>query len=570
VPPIQISIESSQQLVLFLSTIGVISSSDAKTIITSSEESNQDAIEALIHTGLVDELQICNAISSTYGFETAHIKSEADVDHEIFDLLPFNFILRNRILPFREGDSGEIHLAISDNTTINLISSVKTIINKNIKAVVIPLSDMDSILSSFEASKPPALRVINDDPLDIMLIEENDFEASSSTVIDFVDSMITEAVNIGVSDIHIEIFKNFARLRYRLDGVLTVVEDVSEELFEFYAAITTRIKVLAFLDIAERRLPQDGGMSLEMKGRNVDFRVSVLPTGFGERVVLRILDRSAISLSIEKLCLADADEQALIHAVESPQGLVLVTGPTGSGKSTTLYAILDRINQVGVNVLTAEDPVEYSIDGVGQVQIKEKIGLTFSAALRSFLRQDPEVIMIGEIRDKETVDIVVKSALTGHLVLSTLHTNDSVSSISRLLDMGVAPYLVSSALTLVVAQRLVRVVCPDCKTKDISVTINQLQGIGFSKDEASTVTPYNGEGCLSCNGLGVKGRRGLYEVLRITNNIKEGILLNKTTIELLRMAQSKDGFKTIQEIGREMLVNGELSVAEYQRVIMNF
>jgi type IV pilus assembly protein PilB len=218
--------------------------------------------------------------------------------------------------------------------------------------------------------------------------------------------------------------------------------------------------------------------------------------------------------------------------------------------------------------MTAEDPVEFSIDGVGQVQIKEKIGLTFSAVLRSFLRQDPEVIMIGEIRDKETVDIAVKSALTGHLVLSTLHTNDSVSSISRLLNMGVPPYLVSSALTLVVAQRLVRVVCPDCKAKDSSVAIGELQGIGFSKDEASTVTLYNGEGCSSCNGLGVKGRRGLYEVLRITNNIKEGILLNKTTIELLEIARSKDGFKTMQEIGRDMLVSGELSFAEYQRIIM--
>ncbi len=566
-PPIQISIESSQQLVLFLSTIGVISSSDAKTIITSSEESNQDAIEALIHTGLVDELQICNAISSTYGFETAHVKSEADVDHDVFDLLPFNFILRNRILPFRQGDDGEIHLAISDNTTINAISSVKTIINKNIKAVVIPLSEMDAILASFEALNTPAIKVINDD-LDPLLIEEDDSEASSSTVINFVDAMITEAVNLGVSDIHIEMFKTFARLRYRLDGVLSVVEESSEELFEYYAAVTTRIKIMTSLDIAERRLPQDGSMSLEMKGRNVDFRVSVLPTGFGERVVLRILDRSAISLTIEKLCLAEADEQALIRAVDSPQGLVLVTGPTGSGKSTTLYAVLDRINQVGVNVMTAEDPIEFSIDGVGQVQIKEKIGLTFSAALRSFLRQDPEVIMIGEIRDKETVDIAIKSALTGHLVLSTLHTNDSVSSISRLLNMGVPPYLVSSALTLVVAQRLVRVVCPDCKAKDSSVTIGELQGIGFSKDEASTVTLYNGEGCSSCNGLGVKGRRGLYEVLRITNNIKEAILLNKTTIELLEIAQSKDGFKTMQEIGRDMLVSGELSFAEYQRVIM--
>ncbi len=325
---------------------------------------------------------------------------------------------------------------------------------------------------------------------------------------------------------------------------------------------------MSLLDIAERRLPQDGSMSLEIKGRDVDFRVSILPTGFGERVVLRILDRSSISLTIDKLCLPEADEKALINAVESPQGLVLVTGPTGSGKSTTLYAVLDRINKVGVNIMTAEDPVEYAIDGIGQVQIKENIGLTFSVALRSFLRQDPEVIMVGEIRDKETVDIAVKSALTGHLVLSTLHTNDSVSTISRLLNMGVPTYLVTSAVTLVIAQRLIRLICPDCRTKDLSVTRGQLQVIGFSVDEVSMPALYKGDGCNSCNGTGVKGRRALYEVLRMTNNLKEGIHLNKTTVELLEIAETKDGFRTMQKTGRDMLIEGILSFEEFKRVIM--
>jgi type IV pilus assembly protein PilB len=393
-------------------------------------------------------------------------------------------------------------------------------------------------------------------------------EARSSEVIDFTDKILKKAIKLGVSDVHLEMYKKHARMRYRLDGVLMDQKKDNNFLFDHYAAVVTRIKIMSKLDIAERRLPQDGAMSLQVGDKEVDFRVSVLPTSFGERVVMRILDTSSISLTLETLGFQDEDEQAFKDAVDAPQGMVLVTGPTGSGKSTTLYAALKRVNREDVNILTAEDPVEFTLDGVGQVHIKEDIGLTFSAVLRSFLRQDPEVVMVGEIRDKETVDIAVKAALTGHLVLSTLHTNDAVSTITRLINMGVAPYLITSSLTLVVAQRLARKTCENCKIEDKTATSAKLISIGFTPEESSRLILYHGKGCSKCNKTGYKGRKGIYEVLRVTDNIKQGILEGLTTPELLKVAKEKDNFSTMQEVGRGFLMQGSISLEEYQRVLM--
>ena len=387
-------------------------------------------------------------------------------------------------------------------------------------------------------------------------------------VIDFVDKTLRKAIKLGVSDIHLEVYKKFARMRYRLDGVLMDQASKDKELFDHYAAIVTRIKIMSKLDIAERRLPQDGAISLKVGDHDVDFRVSILPTSFGERVVMRILDTTSISLTLDTLGFLDEDEKAFKNAVDAPQGMVLVTGPTGSGKSTTLYAALKRVNREDINILTAEDPVEFTLDGVGQVHVKEDIGLTFSSALRSFLRQDPEVVMVGEIRDKETVDIAIKAALTGHLVLSTLHTNDAVSTITRLINMGVAPYLLTSSLTLIVAQRLARKICDNCKSEDETATQAKLISIGFTPEESSRIQLYRGKGCSKCNKTGYKGRKGIYEVLSVTDNIKEGILSGLTTPELLSVAKDKDNFSTMQEVGRGMMLQGYISLEEYQRVLM--
>jgi type IV pilus assembly protein PilB len=366
-------------------------------------------------------------------------------------------------------------------------------------------------------------------------------------------------------------------LRYRIDGVLTTQSEklmtgfsVSSEfsfLHKHYAAVTTRVKIMATLDISEKRLPQDGAIVFKTKNTSIDLRISVLPTNNGERVVMRILDKGAISMSIDVLGFDASDLKKVKSAIDAPQGMVLVTGPTGSGKTTTQYAALQRINRDDINILTAEDPIEYNLDGVAQVQVKENIGLTFAATLRSFLRQDPEVILVGEIRDKETVDIAVKAALTGHLVFSTLHTNDSVSTITRLLNMGVEPYLISSSVTLIIAQRLARRICPSCKVVDKSVNEDALRSIGFSIEESTRIKTYKGEGCDECNSRGTKGRRGIYEVLKITDRIQEAILDNVSVLEIEKIAKD-GGLVTMKECAKGHLQEGEISFDEFHRVMI--
>ena len=403
--------------------------------------------------------------------------------------------------------------------------------------------------------------------IDIVKEEVDKFESKSSEVVDFVDKFLKDAIKIGASDVHLEPYKKFARMRYRVDGVLADQHSEEKLLFNRYSAITTRIKIMSELDIAERRLPQDGAITMQLGDKEVDLRVSILPTTFGERVVMRILDRSSISLTIETLGFEKNDEVKIKKAIDAPQGMVLVTGPTGSGKSTTLYAALERVNKEEINILTAEDPVEFGIDGVGQVHVKEDIGLTFSSALRSFLRQDPEIVMVGEIRDQETISIAIKAALTGHLVLSTLHTNDAVGTITRLINMGVEPYMITSALSCVVAQRLSRKTCEYCKEIDKDINEGQLITAGFPVDQVSRINLFHGAGCTKCNNTGYKGRKGIYEVLEVTDNIKQGVLNNLTTPELLKVAQEQDGFLTMQDQGRGMMIDGSITFEEYMRIL---
>jgi len=338
-------------------------------------------------------------------------------------------------------------------------------------------------------------------------------------------------------------------------------------LNENFSALVTRIKILSKLDISERRLPQDGAISFKYKTIESDLRISILPTNNNERVVMRILNKNAGEKKIEQLGFADNDLKIILKAISSSQGMVLVTGPTGSGKTTTLYSILNHINSPKLNILTAEDPVEYEMEGIAQVHVKDDIGYTFAAALRSFLRQDPEVILIGEIRDKDTVDIALKAALTGHLVFSTIHTNDAISTITRLQNMGTPDYLISAALSLVIAQRLIRKICPDCKTVDENTNLKLLNSIGISIEKASRAKIFKGAGCTKCNMTGYKGRMAIYEALDISREIKQAILANVGTLELLTLAK-KNNFRTMQEMGHDLLLSGDLSFAEYQRVLL--
>ena len=557
--------ESARQIASFLVGYGLITDEQLSHANISSSEGGKGLIDTIIEYGFTDEKSIVNALAETYELDYVDLSDEKSIDSSVINILPKKFICENRVIPIR--NKGELlDVVISEPAALNVMASIRLLTDKKINAHITTFSQVDHFLANLNDF---ALIQTEEEKESIVEEEVSQNQARSSVVIDFVDKALKKAIKIGVSDIHLEIYKKSARMRFRLDGVLMDQKNQDKVLFEHYAAIVTRIKIMSKLDIAERRLPQDGAMSLQVGEKEVDFRISILPTSFGERVVMRILDTSSISLTLETLGFQDEDEQAFKDAVDAPQGMVLVTGPTGSGKSTTLYAALGRINKDDINILTAEDPVEFTINGVGQVHIKEDIGLTFSAVLRSFLRQDPEVVMVGEIRDKETVDIAIKAALTGHLVLSTLHTNDAVGTITRLINMGVAPYLVTSSLTLVVAQRLARKVCENCKVEDEFVTQDQLMSVGFTPEEASRTRLFYGKGCSKCNKTGYKGRKGIYEVLRVTDNIKQGILKNLTTPELLKIAKEKDFFSTMQEVGRGFLLEGSISLKEYQRVLMS-
>ncbi|SMO43310.1 type IV pilus assembly protein PilB [Balnearium lithotrophicum] len=389
--------------------------------------------------------------------------------------------------------------------------------------------------------------------------------ASQAPIVKLVNAIILEALKKGASDIHIEPFEKEVRIRYRIDGILHIVAKYSPDIKD---AIVARIKVLSGLDIAEKRLPQDGRMKATFQGRQIDFRVSTVPTVFGEKVVLRILDRGSLKLNLSELGLEDREYKLLMEAIHSPYGMILVTGPTGSGKTTTLYSVLMTINKPEVNIMTVEDPVEYNIYGINQVQVIPEIGLTFARVLRSFLRQDPDIIMVGEIRDTETAEIAIEAALTGHLVLSTLHTNDAPSTVTRLVDMGIEPFLVASSIILVVAQRLARKICPYCKAP-YDYPVEVLKEVGFTDEEIKGLKTYKGMGCEKCNYTGYKGRIGLYEVMEVVPEIKDAIIKGKTADEI-RIIAKKYGMRTLREIGKIKIAKGITTPEEILRVTRSY
>jgi len=599
--------ESAEQIASLLHSNSLISESDLKSAMVSSDEGEKCLIETLIDFRFTDEKTIADAISSSYDIEYLPNLDAENIDFSTSDILPKKYITENRIVPISiHGHT--LDVAISEPSALNQMQSIALLTDKKVNPYLVTISQISKILDSFNAIDPSSasaprtpkpLKTNSSNKLaekekaiaaakksapqiptplnnkakeptkaKAAMSDEEVDEKYSAVVVQFIDTNLKKAIKEGVSDVHFEVFKHSARMRFRLDGVLKEEPGTSKVLFDNYSKIITRIKIMSKLDIAERRKAQDGAITLKVDEKEVDFRVSCMPTSFGERVVMRILDTDGIDLSIEKLGFHEDDEKAFIDAISSPQGMVLVTGPTGSGKSTTLYAALNKINKEDINILTAEDPVEFTLNGVGQVHVKPDYGMTFASALRSFLRQDPEVVMVGEIRDQETVEIAIKAALTGHLVLSTLHTNDAVSTITRILNMGVQPYLITSALTLIVAQRLARKNCSDCLVEDENINESQLRAVGFSAEESTRVTLFKGEGCDTCNDTGYKGRKGIYEVLRITDNLIEGILQEKTTPELKKIALEKDKFLNMQEIGRTFLKDGSICIDEYKRILI--
>jgi type IV pilus assembly protein PilB len=533
----------------------------------------------LVKLGFVKDEEITQLLSRQYGVPSINL-ARFEIDPSVIKLVPAETAQKYQIIPLSRAGAN-LTIAMVDPTNVFAMDDIKFMTGYNVEPVVASETAIMESIEKYYGSvhslqiKEEMDKLVETDDFneDVEVLEEGDdidlVELEKGTeeapVVKLCNLVLTDALRRGASDIHIEPYEREFRVRFRIDGVLYVVMNPPMKLRD---AIISRIKIMAKLDISERRLPQDGRIKIRMnnqgKLRELDYRVSTLPTLFGEKVVLRLLDKENLMLDMTKLGFEVSSLKKFEEAIFKPWGMALVTGPTGSGKTNTLYSAISQLNTPETNIMTAEDPVEFNLAGVNQVQMKESIGLNFAAALRSFLRQDPNIILVGEIRDFETAEIAVKAALTGHLVLSTLHTNDAPSTINRLMNMGIEPFLVATSVHLICAQRLVRRICKECKTP-IEVPAQGFIDAGFTPEEAKDVTAYKGRGCSNCNNTGYKGRVGLYEVLELTDEIRQLILEGASAIELKQKAvdegmvslrrsgltKVRDGLTTLEEVVRE-------------------
>lgn len=532
--------------------------------------------EILQRLGYVTEEDITECLSHQYGVPSINLR-DFPVEKDVARLVDEEAARKYTVIPIAK--SGQtITLAMADPTNIFAIDEITFSTGFKVDPVLASEEAIrDAIEKIYGTTREVELQKVIEDLAQVqeealeVLEEEEELdvaelakESTEAPVVRLVNIILTDAIKRGASDIHIEPYEKTFRVRYRIDGVL---QEVMTPPLKLKDAITSRIKILAKLDIAEKRLPQDGRIKLKAKiegrTRELDYRVSTVPTLFGEKVVLRLLDKENLRLDMTKLGFEKSSLKKFEDAILKPYGMVLVTGPTGSGKTNTLYSAISRINTPEVNIMTAEDPVEFQLPGVNQVQMKESIGLNFAAALRAFLRQDPNIILVGEIRDFETAEIAIKAALTGHLVLSTLHTNDAPSTISRLMNMGIEPFLVATSVNVIAAQRLVRRICTYCK-EEVEVPIQALLAVGFSEAEAHSLKIYRGKGCDKCGGTGYKGRVGLFEVMEISEDIRELILSGATVVELRRKA-IEEGMITLRQSGLHKIREGITTIDEVVR-----
>jgi len=540
---------------------------------------------SLVKLGFLNDDEVTAVLSRQYGVPSINL-AYFEVDPNVTKLIPMDTATKYQVLPLsRVGSS--LTLAMVDPTNVFAMDDIKFMTGFNIEPVVASEAaimeaikkhygsvedqerkkELEEIVNFIDEGQTESLELEaeEDGSLNLAALEK---AAEEAPVIKLVNYILTDAVKRGASDIHMEPYEKEYRVRYRIDGVL---QTMMNPPFKLRDAIISRIKIMSKLDISEKRLPQDGRIMIKMvkdgKKKQLDFRISVLPTLHGEKVVMRLLDKENLRLDMTKLGFEQESLDKFTKAIFKPYGMVLVTGPTGSGKTNTLYSAISQLNKPDTNILTAEDPVEFQLHGINQVQMKEQIGLNFAAALRSFLRQDPNIILVGEIRDFETAEIAIKAALTGHLVLSTLHTNDAPSTISRLMNMGIEPFLVATSVHMIVAQRLVRRICSDCKTQE-EISPQLLIDAGYTLEESKTVKVYKGTGCSTCGNKGYKGRCGLYEVLEITDELRELILVGASALELRKKAieqgmislrksgliKAKTGQTTLEEVFRETVL----------------
>ncbi len=525
---------------------------------------------ALVKLGFVDEDELTRMLARQYRVPAVDL-AKVTVDPRVIKTVPGNIAFRHLVLPLRRVGR-TLTVAMANPTDMGAIDDLKFITRYDIEPVIVGEYTLRRHLERYYDTEDEKLaqmltEFIDDDDLEYVDEEEEEVsvaalqeQVDAAPVVKFINGLLTDAVMKGVSDIHIEPYEKEVRVRYRVDGAL---QEIMKPPMKLKAALTSRIKILADLNIAERRVPQDGRIKLKLRKRVVDFRVSTLPVIFGEKIVLRILDQGNLTFDLADFGFEPSAQKSFMQAIAKPYGMVLVTGPTGSGKTTTLYSALSKVNTEEVNIMTAEDPVEYNLHGINQVLVRPQIGLTFAAALRAFLRQDPNIIMLGEIRDLETGGIAIKAALTGHLVLSTLHTNDAPSTVTRLMDMGLEPFNVASALNLVSAQRLLRRICKNCK-EEATYSEEYLHSAHIPMDLVERTTFYRGKGCDECNESGYKGRQGIYEVMDMTSRIRKLIMAEVSTDEL-RDAAIDEGMLTLREDGLKKVERGITTLEEVVR-----
>ncbi len=528
--------------------------------------------EILVELGYVSKTDVLEALAGQQGIAFYDLSGVESLDAPVVDSIPAETAQAYQVVPISFQEKGrKIEVALKDPNNFRAVDDLRLLMGFNVTAYVSDPSDVERLLKKHfnrtESVTDVVTAMAGDDKfaslagrgasIDLDAVLE---AAEDNKIIKLLNLVLMQAIKDRASDIHFEPFEDEFKMRYRIDGVLYEMVPPPKHLGP---AITSRIKVMANLDIAERRLPQDGRIELQVAGHPVDLRVSVLPTMYGESVVMRVLDRGNVELSLDRVGFSPDEFKLVNRLIEKPNGIVIVTGPTGSGKTTTLYAALSTLNRPEVKILTAEDPVEYDIDGLCQVQVNPEVELTFAKALRSFLRQDPDVILVGEIRDLETAQIAVQASLTGHLVFSTLHTNDAPSSIVRLLDLGLEPFLLTATLEAIIAQRLVRTICPKCK-EQFTPSEEQLMELELRPEDVRGRSFYRGRGCDNCNGSGYRGRMGLFEILVIDDELRE-MVMNQSSTAAVRAEARRKGMRTLREAGLSALLNGQTTIDEVVR-----
>jgi type IV pilus assembly protein PilB len=514
----------------------------------------------LIELGYVSEEQLTDALAAQLGVKKVELRAD-EIDEDVANLIPAEVALKFNVVVF-EKIGKSLKVAIVDPTNSFALDSIKLVTGCKIEPYIATEGSIKSIITKVYKTTEEMSSILDDfaESSDLEVVEETEEDVSQintddAPLVRLVNSLLVDAVRKGASDIHIEPFEKQVRVRFRMDGALQEMPPLPNKL---KAAVTSRLKIMSDLDISERRVPQDGRIKIRMPGKTVEFRVSTLPTLFGEKIVMRILDQGNLTLDLTKFGFTEGALKNFVGAIESPYGMVLVTGPTGSGKTTTLYSAMARINKSDVNIITAEDPVEYNLYGINQVLVRNEVGMTFAAALKAFLRQDPNIIMIGEIRDLETGSIAVKAALTGHLVLSTLHTNDAPSTVTRMIDMGIAPFQIASAVNLIQAQRLLRRLCNDCK-KPVKVPRELWAELELKEGDVV----YGPAGCPRCNGTGKKGRIGAYEVMVMTQALRQ-VILNGGNATDIKQQALKDGMLTLR---MDAILKMKQGIVDYEEVI---